>query len=191
MKMGNRKTENIKTVWSLFCFFFHIGCFTFGGGWSILAQMEQEFVEKEKLITKEELVELTAIGRSLPGIMITNIAMLFGCQICGWKGGVAAVLGITCPAVLILSVVVYGYDMLKDNFWCHCALRGIQAAVIPIIGSVAYSLGKEVFSTRKGKIIGLITFLLCVFTDISNIMLVTMGVIMAFIWKGVKKYGVH
>lgn len=83
MKTENRKTENIKTVWSLFRFFFHIGFFTFGGGWSILAQMEQEFVEIEKLITKEELVELTAIGRFLLGIMITNIAMLFGYRICG------------------------------------------------------------------------------------------------------------
>ena len=32
--------------------FFKIGCFTFGGGWSILAQMEQEFVDKRKLIKK-------------------------------------------------------------------------------------------------------------------------------------------
>ena len=29
----------------LFWFFFKIGWFTFGGGWSILAQMEQEFPE--------------------------------------------------------------------------------------------------------------------------------------------------
>lgn len=186
--------ENIKKACTLFRFFFRIGCFTFGGGWSILAQMEREFVEKEKLITKEELVELAAVGKSLPGIMITNIAMLFGCQICGWAGGVAAVLGITCPAVLILSAVVYGYDALKDNFWCHCALKGIQAAVIPIIGSVAYSLGKEVFAPRKGKIIGLITFFLCVFTEISNIALVLAGVAAALIyqsvWKGMKKHGV-
>ena len=32
--------EKIKTGLELFAFFFKIGCFTFGGGWSILAQME-------------------------------------------------------------------------------------------------------------------------------------------------------
>lgn len=179
--------EHIKKACALFRFFFQTGCFTFGGGWSILAQMEREFVEKEKLITKEELVELAAVGKSLPGIMITNISMLFGYQICGWSGGIAAMLGITCPAVLILSVVAYGYGVLKDNFWCHCALRGIQAAVIPIIGSVAYSLGKEVFATRRGKIIGLITFFLCVFTEISNVVLILAGAVAALVCYRMRK----
>ncbi len=50
--------ERIKNGLMLFAFFFKIGCFTFGGGWSILAQMEQEFVDKRKLITKEELLDM-------------------------------------------------------------------------------------------------------------------------------------
>ena len=54
--------ERIKNGLMLFVFFFKIGCFTFGGGWSILAQMEQEFVDKRKLITKEELLDMVAVG---------------------------------------------------------------------------------------------------------------------------------
>lgn len=169
------KKENLKKGWMLFAFFFKIGCFTFGGGWSILAQMEQEFVEKRKLITKEELLDLVAVGKSLPGIMITNISMLFGYQMGGCLGGFCAVLGIACPAVLILSVVAYGYDYLKSNFWCRCALEGIQAAVVPIIGCAALSLGKEIFRTRKGRILCAIAFLLCMFTKLSNIVLVLLG----------------
>ena len=99
------KKEKIKNGLMLFAFFFKIGCFTFGGGWSILAQMEQEFVDKKKLITKEELLDMVAVGKSVPGIMITNISMLFGYYVGGWFGGVCAVLGMTCPAVLILSFV--------------------------------------------------------------------------------------
>ena len=30
-----------------------IGCFTFGGGWSIIGQMQNEFVEKRKWMTEE------------------------------------------------------------------------------------------------------------------------------------------
>ena len=67
--------------------------------------MEQEFVDKRKLITKEELLDMVAVGKSVPGIMITNISMLFGYYVGGWFGGVCAVLGMTCPAVLILSFV--------------------------------------------------------------------------------------
>ena len=31
--------DRIKKGLSIFAFFFKIGCFTFGGGWAILAQM--------------------------------------------------------------------------------------------------------------------------------------------------------
>lgn len=183
------KRKTTQCAWSLFFFFFKIGCFTFGGGWSILAQMEQEFVEKRKMITKDELVELAAAGKSLPGIMITNIAMLFGCRMYGWVGGVAAVLGITSPAVLILSAVTYGYDALCDNYWFHCAMRGIQAAVIPIIASAAYSLGKDVFGTTLGKVLGIVTLIACIFTNISNVALIVAGIMAAFAFRGAKKHG--
>lgn len=183
------RRENLKNGWMLFVFFFKIGCFTFGGGWSILAQMEQEFVEKRKWITKDELLDLTAVGKSIPGIMITNISMLFGYQVGGWFGGVCAVLGIASPAVLILSAVTYGYDVLKDNYWCHAALQGIQAAVVPIIGSAALSLGKEIFGTRKGRVICAAAFLLCMFTDISNIALVAAGAAAALVCSAVDRGG--
>ena len=48
---------------------------------------------------------MVAVGKSVPGIMITNISMLFGYYGGGWFGGVCAVLGMACPAVLILSFV--------------------------------------------------------------------------------------
>ena len=44
--------DRVKKGLELFVFFFKIGCFTFGGGWSILAQMEQDFVDKRKWLTK-------------------------------------------------------------------------------------------------------------------------------------------
>ncbi|MGN0404496.1 MAG: chromate transporter [Bariatricus sp.] len=185
--METENRNNWKTGILLFGFFFKIGCFTFGGGWSILAQMEQEFVDKRKWITKEELLDLVAVGKSVPGIMITNISMLFGYQMGGWFGGICAVLGIACPAVLILSLVTYGYTFLKSNYWCHLAMKGIRSAVVPIIGCAALSLGKEIFRTRKGQIVCGIAFLLCLFTDISNILLVLMGILAAFAVMLIKK----
>lgn len=183
------KKEDLKRGWRLFIYFLKIGCFTFGGGWSILAQMQQEFVEKEKLITKEELLELVAVGKSLPGIMITNISMLFGYQVCGWFGGVCAVVGITCPAVLILSVITWGYDVFKSNYWCQGILKGIRAAVVPIIGSAAWNLGKDALRTGRARMIGLAAFLLCIFTDISNVLLVLLAIIAALLSGGKNKYG--
>ena len=166
----------------LFWFFFKIGWFTFGGGWSILAQMEQEFVDKRQWITKQELLDLVAVGKSVPGIMITNISMLFGYNRAGWFGGVCAVLGMTCPAVIILTVVTFAYDTLKDSVICYSVLRGLRSAVVPIMGSVVLSLGKDALRNKISIIICIVASLVCICADISNIVLVCVGAAAALLW---------
>lgn len=67
-------------------YFIKIGAFTFGSGWSIIAQMEREFVDERGWMTKSDLLELIAVGKSLPGIMVVNITLLFGYQMAGVLG---------------------------------------------------------------------------------------------------------
>ena len=73
-------------------YFIKIGAFTFGSGWSIIAQMEREFVDERGWMTKSDLLELIAVGKSLPGIMVANITLLFGYQMAGVLGGICAVI---------------------------------------------------------------------------------------------------
>lgn len=172
----------------IFGYFIKIGTFTFGSGWSILAQMEQEFVDKRHWITKAELLDLLAVGKSLPGIMITNITMLFGYQMAGVAGGILAVLGIALPAVVVLSLVTLVYDAIKSNYWVWAALKGVQCAVVPIIGGAAISLGREGLKEKMGLVLCAAALVLCHFTSISNIVLILVGVVGALIWMGVKEH---
>ena len=172
----------------IFVCFIKIGTFTFGSGWSILAQMEQEFVDKRHWITKAELLDLLAVGKSLPGIMITNITMLFGYQMAGVAGGILAVLGIALPAVVVLSLVTLVYDAIKSNYWVWAALKGVQCAVVPIIGGAAISLGREGLKEKMGLVLCAAALVLCHFTSISNIVLILVGVVGALIWMGVKEH---
>ena len=75
-----------KTLLALFWEFFQFGCFTFGGGWSIVAQMQRLYVEKRKTITGEELLDITSVGRSLPGTMIGNVPCCTATTRRGWPG---------------------------------------------------------------------------------------------------------
>ena len=51
------ETSGVKRTLTLFCILFKIGLFSFGGGWSIIAQMETEFIQKRHWITQEELLD--------------------------------------------------------------------------------------------------------------------------------------
>ena len=181
------KNKNpIKTAILLFLFFVKIGCFTFGGGWAILAQMEQEFVDKRKLITKEELLEMVAVGKSVPGIMITNISLLFGYHVAGIPGAVCCVFGITLPAIVILSIVTLFYNYLSDNYWFLAAMTGIRAAVIPIIASATISLGKSAVTDVTTVVILGAAFVASIL-GMSNIGLVLAGAAIALVYHAAGK----
>ena len=172
-------------------YFIKIGAFTFGSGWSIIAQMEREFVDERGWMTKSDLLELIAVGKSLPGIMVANITLAL--RLSRWRGGWAAAsgaaIGLCIPAVVTLTIVTAIYDAIKDNYWVWSALKGVQCAVAPIIGGAAISLGKDALTSAMPIIICAVAFVLCYFTSISNLTLVAAGVVIALVWMGVSEHG--
>ena len=67
----------------LFCTFFKIGAFTFGGGYAMVALLEHEFVEEKRWLTREEFLDMVAIAESTPGPVAVNSATYVGYKIEG------------------------------------------------------------------------------------------------------------
>lgn len=157
--------KNIKKGFQLFWFFFRIGFFTFGGGWSIVAQIQKEFVAKRKWMTEEELLDTVSVGRSLPGLMIGNVSFMFGYQNGGMFCAIMSLVGISVPALLIMTVVTMCYTKIKDNLYVARAMTGIRAAVVPIIGSAGLRLRKGAYTDKLCYGISVIMFVCCAFLN--------------------------
>lgn len=173
--MKNTTKANWSRAWNIFTTFLRFGCFTFGGGWSIVAQIQKEYVEKQHWITNEELLDFTSVGRSIPGLMIGNTSVLFGYQAAGVPGAVAALLGITLPPFLIMMGVTFLYGLIKDNPFVARAMMGVRAAVVPIIISALVKLLKAGLKDVPCYLIALCGLALCLFTGISNVLVVLLG----------------
>ena len=171
---------------SIFKTFFKFGCFTFGGGWSIVAQMQKEYVEKEHWITDEELLDYTSVGRSTPGLMIGNVSVLFGYHAAGIPGALAALFGIIIPPVIIMLVVVVLYDMVKDNLYVSRAMIGVRAAVAPIILSALLKLLKSGLKDVFCYLVAICAFCLCQFTALNNVLIVLLGAAAGLIYQEVR-----
>ena len=169
--------QKLKLVLRLFWRFFVFGCFTFGGGWSIVAQMQKTFVEKEKSITTQELLDIVSVGRSLPGTMIGNVAMLYGYRCAGALGGAACVLGMILPPLLILTVITYFYSLFKSNTHVAAAMTGVRAAIVPIIFSAAYGMLKGAFKFPACYLMAAAAFALYFFLNVSCVLLVVIGLV--------------
>ena len=169
----------------LFMQFLKFGSFTFGGGWSIVAQMKELYVDREKSLTDEELLDLTSIGRSLPGTMIGNIAMLYGHRIAGFWGGIACVFGMIAVPMLILLLITGFYTAFQHNLWVASAMRGVRTAVAPVILSALMGMIKSAFKISPCILIAAAMFVLYFYFRVSCVWLVVIG---AFLGLGICEY---
>ena len=156
--------------------FIRFGCFTFGGGWSIIAQMRQLYVEKQKVITDEELLDLTSVAKSLPGVMIANVAMLYGYRMAGLLGGLVCVFGMVVPPMVILIGISFFYNAFRSSYWVMAAMEGMQAAVVPIIAGAALGMVKGSVKYSPCVLVVAASFVLYTFFQVSAVYLVLMGV---------------
>lgn len=181
--------KNLKKAFSLYWYFFRIGWFTFGGGWSIVAQMQKDYVEARHEIEGQELLDIVSVGRSLPGTMIGNVAYLFGYHMAGVLGGILSVLGIITPPLIILSVLTVFYNNVKDNVLIAKALVGVRAVVAPVILSAVLKLHKGAFPQKLCFVLCGVSCLLSLFFHISCVLLVVLGILSGLLMKHHQKGG--
>ena len=70
----------------LFLSMLKIGCFAFGGGYAIIALLENEFISKRKWIDHDEFMDVVAIAESTPGPIAINVATYIGYKLKGMLG---------------------------------------------------------------------------------------------------------
>ena len=128
----------------LFCAFFKIGAFTFGGGWAMISIIEREIVDKNGWIAREDFLDLLAVAQSLPGILAVNIATTIGDSLRGWRGSAVAAIGTILPSFLIiLAIAVFlTPDMIKNNHTVSAIFMGIRPAVVALIIAPVISAAK-------------------------------------------------
>lgn len=117
----------------LFCSFFKIGLFTFGGGLAMLALMEEQCVEKKHWITHDEMMDVTVIAESTPGPIAINCATYVGYQQAGMAGALAATVGVVLPSFFIIYLISMFFNQFLEIKIIANAFKGIKAAVGIII----------------------------------------------------------
>lgn len=122
---------------------------TFGGGFVIISMMQKKFVEELGWLTKEEMLDLTAIAQSAPGALGVNIAIAVGYRIRKLKGAVVGTIGAILPPFIIISVISVFYGQFKDNACVAAAMEIMRAGVTAVICSVAIDLGKDILETKQ------------------------------------------
>ena len=108
----------------LFWTFFKIGAFTFGGGYAMVALLQNEFVEEKKWLTKEEFLDMVAIAESTPGPVASTVAVCL-------------------PSFAVIYLISLFFDQFLRLSVVASAFHGIQVCVIYLILSAGLKMLKE------------------------------------------------
>ena len=129
----------------LFCTFFRIGAFTFGGGYAMLPMLQREIVEKKGWASEEDLLDYFAVGQCTPGVIAVNTATFVGYKKKGIPGGIMATLGVVAPSLVIITVIAAVLSNFAHIPAVRNAFAGIRVAVcVLILNSVSKLLKKSV-----------------------------------------------
>ncbi len=132
-----------KLYFGLFLTMLKIGAFTFGGGYAMIALLENEFIAKKKWMEKEEFLDMVAIAESTPGPIAINSATYIGYKVCGVLGSLAATLGMVLPSFTIIFAISLFFDRFLSLSYVGYAFRGIQVCVIYLIFTAGLKLLKQ------------------------------------------------
>ena len=149
----------IKGYLGLFLTMLKIGLFTFGGGYAMIALLENEFVEKKKWLEKDEFLDVTAIAESTPGPIAINAATYVGYKNGGIIGSIIATLGICIPSFVIIYAISLFLDAFLSLTLVAYAFKGIQICVVYLILTAGLKMLKQMKKTVFNMIIISITLI--------------------------------
>lgn len=120
------------SVGDIAAFFFKVGAFTFGGGLSMLAFMQDQVVNQLHWLTQQQFLDGLALGQLTPGPVLM-VAAFVGYQTAGLSGALAGVIAIFLPSFLLMLGILPMFDRIKRITWMKAALKGVSPAVIGMI----------------------------------------------------------
>ena len=133
----------------LFWTFLKIGLFTFGGGFAMVALIENEVTVNHAWLTQSEFTDILAISQMTPGPIGINTATFTGytavvnAGYAPWVGVCGSLLAsgavIALPVLLMLLVVRF-LQRYKDNRDVANVFRMLRIAVVGLIAAAALQL---------------------------------------------------
>ncbi len=158
----------------LFWTFFKIGLFSFGGGYAMLALIQNEVVRIHQWVTNSQFADIVAVSQVTPGPIAINAPTYIGYQSTGTiAGSFWATLGVTLPSVLVTTILFVFLNRFKDSPYIKNAFKALKPTVIGLILSAALVLmTPDNFSGWQSFVFFAAAFAACYKFNVSPIILV-------------------
>lgn len=120
---------------SLAAIFSQLSLLAFGGGNSILPEMQRQVVQVHEWMSKADFSALFALAQAAPGPNMM-VVTLIGWHVAGWPGVLVTSIAKFGPSSLVTMAALHAWERFKTRPW----RRTVQLGLVPITaGLVAAS----------------------------------------------------
>ncbi|MEE0082620.1 MAG: chromate transporter [Paludibacteraceae bacterium] len=176
----------MRLYFDLLTTFLKIGSFTLGGGYAMLALVEQAVVRQKKWIDEDEFWKMITIVQSLPGVFAVNTALYVGYRIAGKAGAAVSFLGAVLPSLVIIGAISTCFQEFRENETVMKIFAGIRPCVVALILAPSVKMFIKSKLSWKFLPIPILVAAAVVFLKISPVYIIMAAIICTIGWEYLK-----
>jgi chromate transporter len=123
-------------------FFLKIGAVLYGGGYVLLAFLEQGLVRQHAWLTQQQLLDAVAIGQFTPGPVLST-ATFIGYILAGVPGAAVATVAIFLPSFFYVALLAPVLFRLRESAWMAAFLDSVNACATALMAGVTFRLAAD------------------------------------------------
>ena len=122
--------------------FLRIGAVTFGGGYVMIPEIQNEVVSSHHWLTHQEFVDATALGQITPGPVLI-MATFVGYRVAGFVGALFSTICVFLPSFLMTIAAGSSFRRFRTNRQMQAFLGGVAPAVTGLLAAAAWSVARS------------------------------------------------
>ncbi len=123
----------------LFLTFLKIGAVLYGSGYTLLAFVQADFVDRLGWLSTQQVIDAVAVGQVTPGPLFTT-ATFIGYTLGGVSGALLATLGIFLPSLAFVAISNPFIPKLRGSPWTAGFLDGVNACSLGLMAAITVQL---------------------------------------------------
>jgi chromate transporter len=130
------------SVFKIALFFLKVGAVLYGGGYVLLAFLEQGIVQQNAWMTHQQLLDAVAIGQFTPGPVLST-ATFIGYILGGVPGAAVATVAIFLPSFFYVALLAPILFRLRKSTWMAAFLDSINVSAVALMAGVTFKLAAD------------------------------------------------
>jgi chromate transporter len=164
-------------------FFLKVGAVLYGGGYVLLAFLEQGLVRQHAWLTQQQLLDAVAIGQFTPGPVLST-ATFIGYILGGVPGAAVATVGIFLPSFFYVALLAPVLFRLRQSSWMGAFLDSVNVCAIALMTGVTYRLGADALRGWRAWVIAMASLVVLLRWKVNPAWIVVGGGIVALLLYG-------